>query len=131
MNAQKFEPDNGQVLVFIGQDLEAVGGLKDYNKGYTDYFKTPAGITIYTNLSPGDESYGYYNKGLDGIKTMANWGAGNTHAAIYLQDSTFKNTAIAIGLSFVNHEKNIAKGQHDHLIEELAQWIIAAKRPIF
>lgn len=131
INAQKFEPDNGQVLVFIGQDLEAVGGLKDYNKGYTDYFKTPAGITVYTNLSPGDESYGYYNKGLDGIKTMANWGAGNTHAAIYLKDSTFKNTAIAIGLSFVNHEKNIAKGQHDHLIEELAQWIIAAKRPIF
>ena len=131
MNAQIFEPKDGQCLVFIGQDLEAVGGLDEYNNGYVDYFKTPAGITVYTNLSPGDESYGHYNKGLDGIKTMDNWGAGETHAGIYLQDATFKNSALAIGLSFVNHEKNIAKGKHDQLIEELAEWIKASHRPVF
>jgi hypothetical protein len=129
--AQKFEPEDGKCLVFIGQDLEATGGLTNYNKGYTDYFKTPAGITIYTNLSPGNESYGYYNKGLDGIKTKANWGAGDSWANLYIQDSTYKNSAIAIGLSFVNHEKNVAKGKHDDLIKELANWIKAAKRPIF
>ncbi|MCW5518769.1 1,4-beta-xylanase [Aureitalea sp. L0-47] len=129
--AQKFEPEDGKCLVFIGQDLEATGGLDRYNKGYTDYFKTPAGITVYTNLSPGNESYGYFNKGLDGLKTKANWGAGDSWANLYLQDSTYQNSAIAIGVSFVNNEKNVANGKHDHLIKELAHWIKSAKRPVF
>ncbi len=129
--AQKFEPKTGNCLVFVGQDLEAVGGLKDYNKGYVDYFNIPPGVTIYTNLSPNNESYGYYNKGLDGIKTKVNWGAGDNYANLYLQDSTFKNSAIAIGLSFVNHEKEVSKGQLDNLIIELANWIQESKRPIF
>ena len=130
-SAQKFEPANGKCLVFIGQDLKAIGGLKNYDKGYTNYFETPAGITVYTNLSPGNESFGYSNKGLDGLKTKANWGAGDSWANLYLQDSTYKNSAIAIGLSFVNNEKNVAKGKHDHLIKELGQWIQSTKRPIF
>lgn len=129
--AQKFEPEDGKCLVFIGQDLEATGGLDDYNKGYTDYFDTPAGVTIYTNLSPRNVSYGHYNKGLDGIKTKANWGAGESWGAIYSQDSTYKNSAIAIGLSFVNHEKNTSKGKQDDLINVLADWIKSTKRPIF
>lgn len=131
LQAQKFEPKEGECLVFIGQDLEAVGGLEDYNQGYTDFFDTPAGITVYTNLSPGDESFGYFNKGLDGLKTKASWGAGYTHADLYLQDSTFKNSMIAIGLSMVNHEKNIAKGKHDDLIQELGNWIQSTNRPVF
>ena len=129
--AQKFEPADGKCLVFIGQDLEATGGLDAYNEGYTDYFKTPAGITVYTNLSPGNESYGYFNKGLDGLKTKANWGAGDSWADLYLQDSTYQNSAIAIGLSFVNNEKDVAKGKRDDLIKDLAQWIKSAKRPVF
>lgn len=129
--AQKFEPDDGKCLVFIGQDLESIGGLDNYNDGYTDYFKVPTGITVYTNLSPGNESFGYYNKGLDGLKTKANWGAGDSWATLYLQDSTYQNGAIAIGLSFVNNEKNIAKGKHDSLIKELALWIKSTKRPVF
>ena len=129
--AQKFEPEDGKCLVFIGQDLEAVGGLEKYKDGYTDYFEPPAGVTVYTNLSPGNESFGYFNKGLDGIKTKANWGAGDSWADLYLQDSTYQNSAIAIGLSFVNNEKKLAKGQHDHLIKELAEWIKSTKRPIF
>ncbi len=100
--AQKFVPEDGKCIVFIGQDLQATGGLNDYHNGYTDYFKTPAGVTVYTNLSPGGESFGYYNKGLDGIKNKANWGAGDIWADLYLRDSTYQNSAIAIGLSFVN-----------------------------
>jgi hypothetical protein len=109
-NAQKFKPEDGKCLVFIGQDLEATGGLNDYNGGYTDFFDTPAGVSLYTNLSPGNESYGHYNKGLDGITTKANWGAGDSWANLYLQDSTYQNSAIAIGLSFVNNERNVSKG---------------------
>lgn len=131
MHAQKFVPKDGQCLVFIGQDLEAIGGLDAYNDGYTDYFETPAGVTVYTNLSPNDESHGYYNKGLDGIKSKANWGAGDSNASLYLQDSTYQNSAIAIGLSIVNHERRIAKGELDYLIEDLANWIKSSRRPIF
>ncbi|MEM8764325.1 MAG: 1,4-beta-xylanase [Bacteroidota bacterium] len=129
--AQKFEPKTGDCLVFIGQDLGATGGLDDYSQGYSDYFETPAGVTVYTNLSPGGESYGYYNKGLDGIQTKANWGAGDSWANAYLQDSTFTNSALAIGLSLVNHEKKVAKGAHDDLIAELGIWIKSIKRPVF
>lgn len=130
-NAQKFEPEDGKCLVFIGQDLEATGGLNDYNEGYTDFFDTPAGVTLYTNLSPGNESYGHYNKGLDGIITKANWGAGDSWANLYLQDSTYQNSAIAIGLSFVNNERNVSKGKHDSLIKDLAGWIKLSNRPVF
>ena len=129
--AQKFAPENGKCYVFIGQDLEATGGLKNYNNGYSNYFHVPAGITIYTNLSPNNNSFGYINKGLDGLKTKANWGSGDNWGSIYLQDSTYKNTSIAIGLSFVNNEKNVAKGKLDYLIEELAGWIKSTNRPIF
>lgn len=128
---QKFAPKTGQCLVFVGQDLGATGGLEDYDQGYSDYFEIPAGVTVYTNLSPGGESYGYYNKGLDGLKTKANWGAGDSWANAYLQDSTYTNSAFAIGLSLVNHEKKVAKGVHDDLITELGVWIKSIKRPVF
>lgn len=127
----KFEPADGTCLVFIGQDLEATGGLDTYTNGYTDFFDTPAGITVYTNISPSDESFGYYNRGLDGLQTKANWGAGDCCAQCYLDDPTYNNTAISIGLSIVNHEKRIGKGQHDAYIKELGNWIKASKRHIF
>ncbi|SDS20184.1 hypothetical protein SAMN04515667_1640 [Formosa sp. Hel1_31_208] len=127
----KFEPADDACLVFVGQDLAAVGGLDNYSNGYSDHFKIPAGITVYTNMSPGDESFGYDNKGLDGIKTKANWGAGDNCAQYYLNESNYNNSMIAIGLSMVNHEKEIGKGERDNLIKELAQWIKSTKRPVF
>lgn len=131
MKHNKFEPKNGEVLFFIGQDLEAVGGFTAYNDGYVNTFDVPVGVTVYTNLSPGDESFGYYCKGLDGIKTKANWGAGDTSAQHYIDNPKFKNSMISIGLSLVNHEKNVAKGKHDQLIKEFAEWIKEIKRPVF
>ncbi|WP_299117220.1 glycoside hydrolase family 26 protein [uncultured Winogradskyella sp.] len=127
----KFEPEDGKILVFIGQDLEAVGGLESYIHGYCNYFDVPAGVTLYTNISPGDESFGYYNRGNDGLKTVANWGAGDSCGAYYLNDEKFNNALISIGLSIVNHEKQIAKGKHDKLIIELGEWIKSTNRPVF
>ena len=129
--AQKFAPRDSQCLVFVGQDLSATGGLDEYTDGYSDHFSTPAGITVYTNLSPGDESYGYYNKGLDGLTEKANWGAGDCWADAYLQDSTYGHSVIAIGLSLVNHEKEISKGNLDTLIIALGKWIKSTNRPVF
>jgi len=130
-NRAKFEPADGECLFFIGQDMTATGGLDEYTNGYCDFFDTPTGFTIYTNISPGDESFGHFNKGLDGIKTKANWGAGDAHAQYYLEDATYANSILAIGLSMVNHEKKVAKGEHDALIKELGHWILSTKRPVF
>ncbi|MFC4267676.1 glycosyl hydrolase [Polaribacter marinivivus] len=127
----KFEPKNGKVLVFVGQDLEALGGVKQYKNGYLDYFETPAGITLYSNLSPGDQSYSLLLEGLDGLKTKANWGAGDTCAQYFIDDEQYNNTKLTIGLSMVNHDKNVAKGKHDKLIIELGEWIKTTKRPVF
>lgn len=127
----KFEPGEGECLFFIGQDMGATGGLDQYTDGYCDFFETPSGITVYTNISPGVESFGYYNKGLDGLKTTSNWGAGDSCAQCYIDDSTYENSLLSIGLSIVNHEKKIAKGQHDKLVKDLGVWIKNIKRPVF
>lgn len=131
-NKAKFEPADGECLLFIGQDMHAIGGLEKYNSGYCDHFEIPAGITLYSNLSPGDESYGHTLRGNDGINQVDNWGAGNSCIQCYVDDSKFANSLIAIGYSFVNHEKQIARGKYDHLLKDLAKWIKAlGERPVF
>lgn len=128
----KYEPEDGACLVFIGQDLGATGGLDAYNDGYFDHFDMEAGITTYTNISPGDESFGYFNRGNDGIKKSVSWGAGDVCAQCYVDDPDFKYSMISIGLSIVNHEKKIAKGKHDALIRDLGNWIKSiSPRPVF
>jgi hypothetical protein len=37
----KYEPPEGKVLVFVGQDNASVGGQEDYSDGYVDHFGTP------------------------------------------------------------------------------------------
>ncbi|MEO9885253.1 MAG: 1,4-beta-xylanase [Balneola sp.] len=127
----KFEPDNGKLLFFIGQDLEATGGLDSFDNGYIDYFDVPSGVTVYTNFSPGDQSYSRILKGNDGIKSIANWGAGYNCAQCYIDSENFKHSVLSIGLSMVNHEKEIGAGKRDYLIEELGEWIKNIKRPVF
>lgn len=131
MRQNKFEPKDGECLFFIGQDLEAVGGFKDYSEGYVDTFNIPPGFTVYTNLSSRGKSFGYNFKGLDGLKTKANWGAGDTCAQYYIDNPKFKNSIISIGLSLVNAEKDIAKGKNDALIIEFGEWIKKINRPVF
>jgi len=127
----KFEPNDGECLFFIGQDMRAIGGLDNYSEGYCDYFDVPAGITLYTGFAKGTASYGYIQKGNDGIKTIANWGAEDSCVQCYIDDSDFKHSIIAIGLSLVGNEKKVAKGQHDDLIRELGEWIKGIERPVF
>ena len=128
----KFEPDDGQCILFIGQDMGAIGGLKEYCEGYCDYMDTPAGITVYTNLSPGIESCGYLQKGNDGIFSLGNWGAGDCFADFQINHPRFKYCVLAIGLSIVDNERKIVLGELDSLIVELGMWIKElAPRPIF
>ena len=120
--AAKFVPADGKKLLIIGQDLGAVGGLTAYRNGYIDNLPAymPAGITTYTSIPS-----------LGGLINLANWGAGDVQAQAYLLDETFDNATIAIGLYIVNELSNIASGQHDAAIIQLAQWIKQSNRPVF
>ena len=127
----KFEPKNG-VLLFAGQELEAVGGLEKYNDGYLDHFQKPAGWTTYTNINPGENSFGRIQEGLDGLWETHDWGDNDYNASLQLKDSSFTNMALAIGLQFVNHEEKVADGTHDKYIDKLGDFLLSlGKRPVF
>lgn len=112
-------PSEGAWL-FIGQDLDAVGGLENYNKGYIDYIGEPAGVTTYTGI--GD---------LGGLYTLDNWGAGDVCAQYYIEDESFDDVMIAIGLSMVGDLEAINNGSLDENIESMGNWITEADRPVF
>jgi hypothetical protein len=130
-NKAKFEPADGTCLFFIGQDMRAIGGLEGYSDGYCDHFGVPAGITLYTGFAKGTTSYGYLQKGNDGIKSVANWGAEDSCVQCYIDAKDFEHSMIAIGLSLVGNEDKVANGQHDDLITELGEWIKGIERPVF
>ena len=128
----KFEPSGEKVLLFVGQELEAIGGLEKYNDGYLDHFKKPAGWTAYTSINPEENSLGYTHKGLDGIWETADWGDHDSNASLQLASDNYSDMALAIGLSFVNHEEKVADGTHDAFINKLADFLLSlGKRPVF
>ena len=127
----KFEPKEG-VLLFVGQELEAVGGLEEFNDGYLDHFPKPAGWTSYTNINPGEESFGRVQQGLDGLWETHDWGDNDYNAMLQHQDPDYENMALAIGLQFVNHEEKVADGTHDQFIDSLGVFLKSlGKRPVF
>ena len=129
---QKFEPADGECILFVGQDLGAIGGLEGYNDGYFDHFEAPGGFTMYTNFRPGDTSFGYIYKGLDGLVSTDNWGSGDCNMQLQIMDDNFEHSALAIGLELVNHDSVTAYGERDKLILELGKWIKKlGDRPVF
>ncbi|MBC7417804.1 MAG: endo-1,3-beta-xylanase [Pedobacter sp.] len=129
----KFEPANGKVILFTGQDLESIGGTDNYKDGYFDHFPAPGGFTQYTDFSFGSTSYGFTRKSLAGVTTLDNWGDGPESMAITTSHPNFKNSCLAIGLDISNGNDSItAIGGHDHLINRLGTWMKGqGERPIF
>ncbi|MCI4667785.1 MAG: endo-1,3-beta-xylanase [Bacteroidia bacterium] len=129
----KFEPKGEKVIVFAGQDLASLGGLDDYKEGYTDYFPVPAGITLYTSIAGGADSYGDIpQEGLQGIYETFDNGNGPSNMSLALADTTYQYSALAIGLSLVNHEKSVAEGKLDKNIQKLGEYLSSlGKRPVF
>ncbi len=129
---EKFEPEDGKCILFVGQELEAIGGLADWNDGYLDHFPAPGGFTMYTKIRPGDEEFGFTYTGLPGIHTTDDWGDAPSNMSLQLADKDFENMALAIGLELVNHEGAVAKGELDSLVTELGLWIKSlGERPVF
>ncbi|MDR3140775.1 MAG: glycoside hydrolase family 26 protein [Tannerellaceae bacterium] len=121
---QIFEPPAGKCLVFIGQDLGAVGGLPGYSDGYCDAFATPAGVTVYLGLNPGGKVLG--------LMDTANWGSGDCCANQYAEAKRFDGVMIAVGLAIVGQETNIVQGKLDGNLGEISLWIKQlSPRPVF
>jgi len=133
MKLAKYEPEDGKCLVFVGQELEAIGGLEDYNEGYLDHFEKPAGFTMYTGLSVDVESFGFMFKGLDGVFTTDDWGDSYNNMSLQIMDEDFNGMALAIGLWMTGgNEVNVANGERDSLINKMGDWIkTLAPRPVF
>ncbi len=129
----KFEPEHGKVLLFVGQELEAIGGLDAFDNGYLDHFPAPAGWTAYTFLMPGDSTtFSLPLDGLDGIWSTDTWGDGYSNMSLQATDPSFQHMALAIGLAMVNHEEAVANGEPDDLIHRLANYMQElAPRPVF
>lgn len=122
----KYEPEDGKCFVFIGQDLGAVGGLEQYNEGYCDHFRTPAGITVYLGLGGSDTDK------VSGLYDIDNWGSGDCCANLYPQSERFNNSMIAIGLAIVGNEADIASGKYDRKLDIIGEWFKKlAPRPVF
>ncbi len=125
--AAKFEPPEGKVLVFIGQDNGSVGGTKKYNDGYVDHMGVPAGITHYIYMVENKtNAYGYkFETGRsEGLNQDDTWGAGRMCLRCYLESETLEGTLIALAISLeFGGDRDMAAGKSDHLIEELADFL--------
>ncbi len=120
-----YEPYEQQVLLFIGQDLGAIGGLKDYTQGYMNEpnLPKPVGFTTYT-------SFGSWGSN-SGLMNLDNWGAGDEHADRLLEHPAVTNPMISIGLYLdPNIIEAIGSGEFDPAINELGSWIKKAKNPV-
>lgn len=127
-----FEPEDGKVILFVGQELESVGGLEEWNDGYLDHFDTPGGFTMYTKLRPGDEEFGFTYTGLAGLNSTDDWGDSPSNMSLQLADPDFSNMALAIGFEMVNHEGAIARGERDSLVFAFGDWLKSlGDRPVF
>ena len=117
------DADAEPIKLFIGQDLEAVGGLLSaigYEDGYIDTFGMPNGITTYTSLPS-----------LDGLFSPSDWGAGVLFAQAYVDDSAFEGVDMAIGLYLVGHTGYIAHGLYKAAIERLGAFITNSGRTVY
>ncbi len=139
VRAPLYEPVAGKVLLFMGQDLEAVGGQLDFNDGYMDYtLPLPSGFTSYTNLN------------LHGLDEVVDWGAGKTSAKLLVEHPKQPRSMLALGLSLdgkTDHSIKIEKheglgykndslsavnaGLFDKNIKKLARWVRKQNIPVF
>lgn len=110
-----FEPEDGKTLLIVGQEKNAIA----------DYWKSvgsAGGYMLYTNLSS-----------LDGMESKHQGRGCSDSGEMSYQDwlKNYPDTAVQIGLYMVGQLADVASGDMDVLIEDLAQLLRASKRPVF
>lgn len=115
----KFEPADGKVLVFIGQDNASVGGNDRFRDGYVDQVGVPAGVTHYFGL------VNLTDDGLiPGLETEANWGSGPMCLKHYLESDPLKKCVIHLSVYMANNnEDSVAAGLRDHVIDRFIHFL--------
>lgn len=136
---ERLAPPDGKVLLFVGQDLGAIGGLPGYSEGYMDSgLPLPTGFTSYTNTR------------LTGLDKTTNWNAGDVNASLLIKHPMLNTPIINIGwnLNDPNNKKEIEKqglllenlpgglekinaGLFDEKIESMAAWIKQQQVPVY
>ena len=121
-----FEPPDGMVLLFVGQDNGSIGGHDPYRDGYIDHVGLPAGVTGYVYMVEGwTNRFGYtFDVGtIDGLNRETTWGGGPVCMKCILDSPTFAHTIIHLSIAMVNgSEVKIADGSYDYLIDELVKF---------
>lgn len=109
---EKFEPADGKILVFVGQDVDAV----------EDYLKTigvpPAGYMGYTSVQEAE-----------GLDSPFDGGGGLQHADRILKGRP--HAAFQLGLYMAHVLEGVVAGDHDAAIDRLGEWISSTGRPVF
>ena len=104
----KFEPAGEQVLFFIGQDNEGVGGnqVDGWQAGYLDSDlaqSMPIGVTTYMSIGPAEGGANAMpppgDLELGGLTNNIDFGTGPICLQCYLDNSVFANTEFAVHLS--------------------------------
>lgn len=123
----RFEPPDGTVLVFVGQDNASTGGNGPYRDGYVDHLGVPAGVTHYVYFVEGETNafdFTFDDGSVDGLGSETTWGAGPMCMRCYLESETLRGTAVHLSISMeFGAEVRVADGEHDHLIDELAAFL--------
>lgn len=121
--APRLLPPAGKIVLFIGQDVDAI-------KGYaSSVASTFDGFTTYTSIS--ENAQGLVQ--LEGLSQLANQGGGNVLAQALA--NTFPSAAVALGLYMVDHTgtnlEHVAGGTHDAAIDRLGDFLLSLQRPVF
>ena len=123
----KYAPDKEQVLMFVGQDNQSVGGNGAWRDGYIEQIGTPAGITHYVYFSEGKtNNFGAsFDVGsVDGLNKETSWGSGPMCLRCYLESETFDGTVVHLSISMeLDDEAEVANGNYDHNIDELVAFL--------
>ncbi|MCM2679654.1 glycosyl hydrolase [Echinimonas agarilytica] len=131
-----YEPEDGKVLFFIGQDNEGVGGNQNIEapqEKWSGYLNTEApkaaGITSYISLvdsSSNPSANVPQGKMIAGLFNKTNYGAGPVCLQCYLDspDIDWSDTLVHLSIWYADGSAgDIAQGERDHIIAELAEFL--------
>ncbi len=114
----KYEPADGKILVFAGQDNEAVGGNDRFRDGYVDHIGVPAGITHYIGFNRDNET-----GPMAGLNVESDWQAGPMCLKYYLESAVLKDAIVHLSIAMPDSEGEVARGVYDTQIAEIGEFM--------
>lgn len=111
-NISRFVPPEGQVLVMIGQDTNAIDTYMASNG------IAPGGVMLYTSI-----------QNIEGLTNRVSLGGGAQYGQYLVNKYT--NSVLQIGLYMVGVLENVLDGAYDDHIATLGQWMMNTHRPVY